>query len=403
MIRFILQNSRWLTAGALLTLISSFGQTYFISIFAGEIRTAFNLSHGDWGAIYGFGTFASAIVMIWSGGLTDVMRVRHLGPIVLAALAASCLFMALNPWVALLPVVIFCLRFTGQGMSTHIAAVAMSRWFVANRGKALSVASLGFSVGEACYPILVVSLLLFFSWQSVWILAAGVAALAIPALLWLLAEERSPQSSATEGQSLGMNGRHWSRTQALRHPLFWFMIPALLGQSAFNTAFFFLQVHFAEIKGWEHLQLVAMFPVYTMVSITAMILSGILLDKLDTARLIPYFQLPMIVAFLIFAFGQSLIAALVGFIFLGLSSGANATLPNAFWAEFYGTKHLGSIKAAATAVMVLGSAIGPAVTGVLLDYDLPLGTQYVAVSVFFGFSSLMMWAGVQRVRTRLSN
>ena len=403
MIRFILQNSRWLTAGALLTLISSFGQTYFISIFAGEIRTAFNLSHGDWGAIYGFGTFASAIVMIWSGGLTDVMRVRHLGPIVLAALAASCLFMALNPWVALLPVVIFCLRFTGQGMSTHIAAVAMSRWFLANRGKALSVASLGFSVGEACYPILVVSLLLFFSWQNVWILAAGVAALTIPALLWLLAEERSPQSSATEGQSLGMSGRHWSRNQALRHPLFWFMIPALLGQSAFNTAFFFLQVHFAEIKGWEHLQLVAMFPVYTLVSITAMILSGILLDKLDTARLIPYFQLPMIVAFLIFAFGQSLITALVGFIFLGLSSGANATLPNAFWAEFYGTKHLGSIKAAAAAVMVLGSAIGPAVTGVLLDYDLPLDTQYVAVSVFFGFSSLMMWAGIKRVRTRLSN
>jgi MFS family permease len=403
MIRFILQNSRWLTAGALLTLISSFGQTYFISIFAGEIRTAFNLSHGDWGAIYGFGTFASAIVMLWSGGLTDVMRVRHLGPIVLAALAASCLFMAFNPWVALLPVVIFCLRFTGQGMSTHIAAVAMSRWFVANRGKALSVASLGFSIGEACYPILVVSLLLFFSWQSVWILAAGVAALAIPALLWLLAEERSPQSSATEGQSLGMGGRHWRRNQALRHPLFWFMIPALLGQSAFNTAFFFLQVHFAEIKGWEHLQLVTMFPVYTLVSITAMILSGILLDKLDTARLIPYFQLPMIVAFLIFAFGQSLIAALVGFIFLGLSSGANATLPNAFWAEFYGTKHLGSIKAAAAAVMVLGSAIGPAVTGVLLDYDLPLDTQYVAVSVFFGFSSLMMWAGVKRVRTRLSN
>ena len=403
MIRFIFQNSRWLTAGALLTLISSFGQTYFISIFAGEIRAAFNLSHGDWGAIYGFGTFASAIVMIWSGGLTDVMRVRHLGPIVLATLAASCLFMAFNPWVALLPVVIFCLRFTGQGMSTHIAAVAMSRWFVANRGKALSVASLGFSVGEACYPILVVSLLLLFSWQSVWILAAGVTALAIPALLWLLAEERSPQSSATEGQSLGMGGRHWSRNQALRHPLFWFMIPALLGQSAFNTAFFFLQVHFAEIKGWEHLQLVAMFPVYTLVSIAAMILSGILLDKLDTARLIPYFQLPMIVAFLIFAFGQSLIAALVGFIFLGLSSGANATLPNAFWAEFYGTKHLGSIKAAAAAIMVLGSAIGPAVTGVLLDYDLPLDIQYVAVSVFFGFSSLMMWAGVKRVRTRLSN
>jgi MFS family permease len=128
-----------------------------------------------------------------------------------------------------------------------------------------------------------------------------------------------------------------------------------------------------------------------------MILSGVLLDKLDTARLIPYFQLPMIVAFLTFAYGQSLLSALVGFIFLGLSSGANATLPNAFWAEFYGTKHLGSIKAAAAAVMVLGSAVGPAITGILLDYDIALDAQYVAVSIFFGFSSVMMWIGVRRV------
>jgi len=111
--------------------------------------------------------------------------------------------------------------------------------------------------------------------------------------------------------------------------------------------------------------------------------------------------LPMIVAFLIFAYGQSLLAALIGFVFLGLSAGANATLPNAFWAEFYGTKHLGSIKAAAAAVMVLGSAIGPAVTGILLDYNLALDAQYVAISIFFGFSSLMMWTGVKRVGTRI--
>lgn len=314
MFRFIIQNSRWLAAGALLTLMSSFGQTYFISIFAGEIRTTFDLSHGDWGAIYGFGTFASAIAMVWAGGLTDIMRVRRLGPIVLAALAASCLFMAFNPWVALLPVVIFCLRFSGQGMSTHIAAVGMSRWFAANRGKALSVANLGFSIGEATYPLLVVALMMLFVWQGIWVLAAFIAVLSIPALVWLLREERSPESMATEDQSVGMNGRHWTRNQTLAHPLFWFMMPAFVGQSAFNTAFFFLQVHFSEIKGWDHFQLVAMFPVYTGVAIGSMILSGVLLDKIGTARLIPYFQLPMIFAFLLFAYGQSLLAALVGFV-----------------------------------------------------------------------------------------
>ena len=378
--------------------MSSFGQTYFISIFAGEIRTTFDLSHGDWGAIYGFGTFASAIAMVWAGGLTDIMRVRRLGPIVLAALAASCLFMAFNPWVALLPVVIFCLRFSGQGMSTHIAAVGMSRWFAANRGKALSVANLGFSIGEATYPLLVVALMMLFVWQGIWVLAAFIAVLSIPALVWLLREERSPESMATEDQSVGMNGRHWTRNQTLAHPLFWFMMPAFVGQSAFNTAFFFLQVHFSEIKGWDHFQLVAMFPVYTGVAIGSMILSGVLLDKIGTARLIPYFQLPMIFAFLLFAYGQSLLAALLGFVLLGLTSGATATLPNAFWAENFGTKHLGSIKAAAAAAMVLGSAIGPALTGVLLDFSLPREAQYVGVSVFFGASSLLMWVGVSRAR-----
>ena len=399
MFKFIVNNSRWLAAGALLTLMSSFGQTYFISIFAGEIRSAFNLSHGNWGAIYGFGTFASAIAMVWAGGLTDIMRVRRLGPIMLAALAASCLFMAFNPWVALLPVVIFCLRFTGQGMSTHIAAVGMSRWFAANRGKALSIANLGFSVGEATYPLLVVALMLFFAWKSIWVLAALVAILSIPALLWLLREERSPQSMATEGQSMGMLGRHWTRNETLFHPLFWFMMPAFLGQSAFNTAFFFLQVHFAEVKGWDHFQLVAMFPIYTGVAIGSMILSGILIDKIGTARLIPYFQLPMIIAFLLFAYGQSLFVALLGFVFLGLTSGANATLPNAFWAEHFGTRHLGSIKAAAAAAMVLGSAIGPALTGLLLDFSLPLELQYYGISVFFLFSSLLMWLGISRIGT----
>ena len=403
MYNFIINNLRWLSAGILLTFLSSFGQTYFISIFSGEIRNTFDLSHGDWGLIYGFGTFASAIVMIWAGGLTDIMRVRKLGPIVLCALSASCLFMAFNPLVALLPVVIFCLRLTGQGMSTHIAAVAMSRWFVSNRGKALSISNLGFSFGEALIPLFLVSALIYFSWQKIWILAALVTFFSIPILIWLLRQERSPQSIDAEDQSLGMNKLHWTRKQTISHPLFWFMMPAVIGQSAFNTAFFFQQVHFAEIKGWEHLNLVSMFPVYTGVAICMMILSGILLDKLGTAKLIPYFQLPMIIAFILFAFGETLYSALLGFIFLGITSGANTTLPNAFWAEFFGTKHLGSIKAAAAAAMVLGSAIGPALTGILLDFDISLNFQYVGISIFFVLSSLFMWVGISRTKINFLN
>ncbi|MGB0798205.1 MAG: MFS transporter, partial [Planktomarina sp.] len=69
MIEFIKSNARWLLAGMLLTFTSSFGQTYFISLFAGEIQNTFSLSHGGWASIYLIGTLASAIVMIWAGGL----------------------------------------------------------------------------------------------------------------------------------------------------------------------------------------------------------------------------------------------------------------------------------------------------------------------------------------------
>jgi len=303
----------------------------------------------------------------------------------------------------LLPVVIFFLRLTGQGMSTHIATVAMSRWFVNNRGKALSISNLGFSFGEALIPLFLVSALIYFSWQKIWIIAALITLLSIPILIWLLRQERSPQSIDAEDQSWGMNKLHWTRKKTISHPLFWFMMPAVIGQSAFNTAFFFQQVHFSEIKGWEHLSLVSMFPIYTGVAICMMILSGILLDKFGTAKLIPYFQLPMIIAFILFAFGETLYSALLGFIFLGITSGANTTLPNAFWAEFFGTKHLGSIKAAAAAAMVLGSAIGPALTGILLDFDISLNLQYVGISTFFIISSLLMLVGISRVKKDLYN
>ena len=69
---FLSRNAPWLAAGGLLTFLSSFGQTFFISIFAGEIRADFGLSHGEWGGIYSLGTAASAAMMIWTGALTDL-------------------------------------------------------------------------------------------------------------------------------------------------------------------------------------------------------------------------------------------------------------------------------------------------------------------------------------------
>jgi MFS family permease len=402
LIAFLRDNAPWLSAGVLLTFLSSFGQTFFISVFAGVIREGFGLSHGQWGGIYTLGTGASAVLMVWAGGLTDRFRVRFLGPVVLAFLALACFAMALNPVWWLLPVVIFALRFGGQGMTSHIAVVAMSRWFIATRGKALSVATLGFAVGEAVLPLIFVALMIHYDWRLLWGLAAIITLCGIPLLLMLLRQERTPQSMAHLSQSVGMSGQHWTRNQTLRQFLFWFMVPALLGPAAFITAFFFHQVHFADVKGIAHVELVAMFPFYTAVSIAAMVLSGWALDKVGTARLIPFMQLPMVAAFVFFAVASGPVTTFLGFLFLALTTGMNTTLPNAFWAEFYGTKHLGAIKAMAAAIMVLGSAIGPGITGLGIDLGLGIEAQYIGVAGYFMFASAMMAIGVTRARPLLA-
>ena len=391
---FIRNNLAWLGAGALLAFLSSFGQTFFISIFSGHIRAEFGLSHAAWGGIYSLGTGASAFVMIWAGISSDYIRTRTLGTVVILALAISCIGMAHLYLVALLPLIIFALRLLGQGMCSHLAVVAMSRWFVASRGRALSIAGMGYSVAEATLPVLFVFLMGFMHWRSLWWVAAITLILATPLLRFLLNQERAPQSVAQDTLSLGMKSRHWTRSEALRHPLFWCMVPALLGPSAFSTAFFFQQVHFAEIKDWQHMTLVSFFPFFTASSVLMMVISGWALDRFGTARLIGFYQLPMICAFLCFAFADSLFIFVLGLFFLSMTSGSNATLPNAFWAEFYGTKHLGALKAMAAAIMVLGSAIGPGITGLLIDLGAGLEMQYIWVSAFFAFATASMLVGL---------
>ena len=399
---FLRDNAAFLLAGALLTFASSFGQTFFISIFAGEIMDSFDLSDGDWGLIYSAGTTASAIVMVWSGVLTDRFRVRRLGGIVLAGLAIACVVMALNPWVAVLPVSVFLLRFTGQGMTSHIAVVAMARWFVATRGRALAIAGAGFALGEATLPILFVSALGVTDWRVLWLLAGGIVLILLPVVQRLLRQERTPQALAERDVALGMEGRHWTRSQMLRHPLFWCVLPSVLGPSAFVTALFFQQVHLTEVNGWSHAGFVALFPLYTAVSSLFMLLTGWMLDRFGTARLMPFYQLPPALGFLLMSGAQSLSGAAIAFALMGMTTGANTTLPAAFWAEFYGTRHIGGIKSIATAAMVLGSAIGPALSGFLIDRGLTFPDQMVGIALWFVAASALTGFSVTRFATGLA-
>ncbi|RPE64730.1 sugar phosphate permease [Pacificibacter maritimus] len=400
--QFIVQNARWLLVGFLLCLTSSYGQTYFISVFAGEIRNEFGLSNSAWGWIYSAGTMASALVMIWAGTLTDKFRVRRLAPIALVGLGLACLAMAAAPTALSLIFIIFALRFGGQGMSVHIAMVAMARWFHGTRGRALSIASLGNAAGNAILPFIFVSLMAYFSWRELWVFAAILSVVLVPLILSLLREERTPQSIAKTNYTLGMNGKHWSRSAMLRHWLFWVCLPFLLGPPIWITALFFQQVTLVEEKGWELIHFVALFPLMTLGSVAMNFLSGIAVDRWGAVRILPLLAIPFAVGFIALSLSPNLVWASFAMTIVGIGTGGQGPMIGAFWAESYGTQHLGAIKAAGAAVMVFGSAIGPGVSGILIDADITMKVQLIGYATYMTLTAALAYIGMRYARRLLA-
>ena len=159
---FLRENARWVGGAFVMNYFTAFGQTYFISLSAGEIRAEYNLSHGDFGLLYMGATLLSALTLARFGRIVDYKSVVYLVLIVMPLLALATVIMALSHWIVLLFLSLYMLRLFGQGMMSHIAVTAMGRWFNARRGRAVSLSSLGFQVGEASFPGVLQAKRLFF-------------------------------------------------------------------------------------------------------------------------------------------------------------------------------------------------------------------------------------------------
>ena len=388
---FLRENARWLATGLLLSVGSSFGQTYFISLFAGEIRETYGLTDGQWGGIYTIATLSSAALLIAFGGRADTMRLSRLAVIVASVLAMAALLMAVGQSVWLLVLTVFLLRFCGQGMMTHMKATAMARWFVATRGRAMAITNLGYPVGEALLPLLVIATVAAIGWRATWGATAVVIVLVlIPLLIVLLAQDRAPQGSNGGRGSPGLYGRHWTRAQVLSHPLFYAFIPFILTPGFIGTVVFFHAVHVAEVKGWTLLDLGPSYSTYAIASVTMGFISGSLADRFGSVRLLPFTLIPMALGMFLIGPVDTPLGWAVALALVGTTQGMAATLGGTLMPTLFGTDHLGSVRAIATAIMVVSTAIGPGITGWVIDLGVNYPQQGVAQGIWCLFISAAM-------------
>ncbi|MEM8704692.1 MAG: MFS transporter, partial [Pseudomonadota bacterium] len=140
---FLRDNARWLSASYLLAMFSGFGQTFFISLSAGDLRAEFGLSHGDLGMLYMLATLGSALTLPYVGKSLDHFPAQKIVIVVVVSFAMFCIALANAFAVWMVALAFFGLRLCGQGMMSHTSITTAGRWFSAQRGRAVSIAMLG--------------------------------------------------------------------------------------------------------------------------------------------------------------------------------------------------------------------------------------------------------------------
>ena len=399
---FVKANRRFLAFGLLMALFSGFGQTYFIALFSAELRTVFGLTHGGFGSIYAAATLASGLCVIWLGRKIDQVDLRLYAVLVCVGLILGCFLMSVVPSVALLYLSIFAMRLTGQGLMSHTAVTSMVRYFEGERGKAVSIAALGFPVGAAVFPLIGVALNRTLGWRGTWSAIGVVLAVTlIPLILWLLKghgerHRRLLKRASGAGTAAGLLIRQWTRREVFRDSRFYLILPSVVAPSFIMTGFFFHQVHLVEAKAWSMTWFAACYVAFSAATIATSLLSGPLIDRVGAWRLMPFVCPPLGVALWILAAADSPIVALLFLTASGVTSGANFAIVGAVWAELYGVAHVGAIRASVAALMVFASALSPGSMGRLIDGGVTMETISVLCLVYVVVATALVWVAGRR-------
>ena len=389
-----------LAFGFVMMFWSSPGQTYLIALYGAEIRSAFDLNHGQFGAVYSLGTLLSAAAMIWSGRLVDRLDLRTLSLALSLFLALACWYMSFTAGLLSLTIAFFLLRHSGQGLISHVATTAMSRYFENARGKATSIAALGFALAEACLPILTIMLISAVGWRDAWRVTGLVALLfLIPLILWLLRHHQArhthflAQWDVTNLTVAEPSRRQWTRRDVLHDRRFYMAVPAFLAPSFFFTGFFFHQVHWVTAKGWSLTWWGSWFVLYAAASLVTTLVTGPLVDRLSAVRLMPLFPLPLALGLAVLSLSDAPFIGLIFLICTGMTTGWTITVMGPLWAEVYGVLHLGAIKALGSALSVFASALSPVLLGWLIDGPLSINILALGSAIYIVLACLLAsWA-----------
>lgn len=396
--QFFISNWKILLFAIVFTFFSGFGQTFLLSLYIPSFLKEFNINHTVYSTLYAAATLLSGFTIIFAGKIIDRVKLKAFAFTVVAGIVFANLFASFVFNLFTLFIAIFLLRFFGQGLLSHTSMTAMGRYFSKARGKALSVAYLGFPLAEAIFPIAIISTITVIGWrQSFQVSAIAIIAVLLP-LAYLLLRNFSRKDvkenlSIDDGNKLheeNSNQKIWSQKEILRTSIFYLLAPTVFITGFMLTALFFFQTFIAEYKGWSVEWMALNITAYAIFSFVFSLAAGPITDKYTARKIFPFVLLPMAVGLTFLILLSSPIATTLFWSFVGISAGLNPTVSNAIYAEEYGTLSLGGVRSLFTFVMVTSTAFGPIAYSLLLDSGLTFNSIHLLIIGFIVINVIML-------------
>ena len=383
--------------GFIFTFFSSFGQSFFLGIFNTSIRETLSITHGQFGSIYASATLCSSLLLIWVGKKIDDINIFRFAIYVTLLLSFSCFFFSKISSVVFLFIAIFLMRFSGQGMMSHTATTTVSRYFTKSRGRALSICWFGLSSAEFIMPVLMVFLLSITTWQNIWTIIAIIILFFLPiASFFLVKKVNLDTREKTEGEEFKeANIKQWKRIEVLKDYKFYIVSMNMLAMPWIATGVFVYQSFISSSKNWGPFVIAQSFMSYSVFSVLTLLISGFLIDKFTSRKLLIFMNIPLFLSTFVIIYFNAPITAFVFLGLIGISNGLANVLGSSTWAEIYGVKHIGAIKALTTALMVFSTAFGTALFGILIDIGFSI-EKIAIISALYILTSFILLLFVRK-------
>tara|TARA_B100000945_G_scaffold235538_1_gene191601 strand:+ start:620 stop:1828 length:1209 start_codon:yes stop_codon:yes gene_type:complete len=379
--------------GFIFTFFSSFGQSFFLGLFNSSIRNELSITHGQFGSIYASATLLSSFLLIWVGKKIDDINISKFALFVIILLSFSSFLFSKISSIALLFIAIFLMRFSGQGMMSHTATTTISRYFTKSRGKALSTGWFGLSTAEFILPVLIVYLLVIYDWKNIWLTISIIVILLLPVASYLLVRNLNFESRET-GNNINSSNykiKNWKRIEVIKDYRFYIVCANMLAMPWIATGTFVYQSFILDSKNWGPYIIAQSFMAYSILSVVTLFISGFLIDKFTSRKLLIFMNLPLLLSVIVIIYFNHPLTSFVFLGLIGISNGFANVLGSSTWAEIYGVKYIGSIKALTTALMVFATAFGTALFGILIDNEFSIEQIAIISAIYISIALISLF------------